>query len=100
MLETQLLCGITLVLKNFTEPIKCHKFVLVSRGTVCEAMFCGTLAETNDVINISDIEEAIQKAFARYLYSGVVEISTETVLHLLYAAKKYDVPWRWFYFWC
>ncbi|KAH3791126.1 hypothetical protein DPMN_144606 [Dreissena polymorpha] len=52
MLEKHLLCDVTLVAKNSTDPIKCHKFVLVSCSTVLEAMFCGPLAETNDVINI------------------------------------------------
>ncbi|KAH3791316.1 BTB/POZ domain-containing protein 2-like [Dreissena polymorpha] len=91
MLEKQLLCDVTLVGKHSTDPIKCHKFILVSRSSVFEAMLCGPLAETNDVINISDIEESILKSFVRYLYSNCVEITAETVLHLMYAAKKYDV---------
>ncbi|KAH3792632.1 hypothetical protein DPMN_146129 [Dreissena polymorpha] len=30
--------------------------------------------------------------FDRYLYSGKVEINADTVLSLLYTAKKYDIP--------
>ncbi|XP_052231379.1 BTB/POZ domain-containing protein 6-like isoform X2 [Dreissena polymorpha] len=92
MFENEDLCDITLAAGNEQKQIKCHRFILASRSPVFYAMFCGTLAESKNVICVPDIEPATLKNLLRYLYSGNIEIHAETVLCLLYAAKKYDMP--------
>ncbi|XP_052222742.1 BTB/POZ domain-containing protein 6-like isoform X2 [Dreissena polymorpha] len=92
MLENEDLCDVTFSAGNEQEQIRCHRFILASRSPVFYAMFCGTLAESKDVICVPDIEPITLKILIRYLYSGKVKINAETVLSLLYAAKKYDIP--------
>ncbi|KAH3792590.1 hypothetical protein DPMN_146086 [Dreissena polymorpha] len=59
MLDDGYLCDVILAAGNDFKRLKCHKFILASRSPVFHAMFCGTLAESSDVINIPDIEEPI-----------------------------------------
>jgi hypothetical protein len=42
------------------------KALLVARSSVFERMFCGALAETQDVIPITDIEPQAFQEFLRY----------------------------------
>ena len=61
MLENDILCDVTFKTgENLTE-IKAHKFILVSRSRVFEAMFCGALAEPEASVTIPDIEADIFK---------------------------------------
>ncbi|KAH3792735.1 hypothetical protein DPMN_146234 [Dreissena polymorpha] len=92
MLENVALCDVTLEAGNEKKQIKCHKFILASRSPVFYAMFCGTLAESKDVICLPDIEPSTLEVFLRYLYNGKIEINAATVLSILYAGKKYDIP--------
>ncbi|KAH3791124.1 hypothetical protein DPMN_144604 [Dreissena polymorpha] len=91
MLEKHIICDVTLSAGNGNQPIQCHKCILASRSPVFEAMFCGPLAESKQVIEIPDIEESVLSCFVRYMYSGMVDLTNDTVMHILYAAKKYDV---------
>ncbi|XP_052224502.1 BTB/POZ domain-containing protein 6-like isoform X3 [Dreissena polymorpha] len=92
MLENEALCDVIFAAGNEQKQIKCHKVILASRSPVFYAMFCGTLAESKDVIYVPDIESSTLDHLLRYLYSGKVEINAGTVLSLLYTAKKYDIP--------
>ncbi|XP_052223642.1 BTB/POZ domain-containing protein 6-B-like [Dreissena polymorpha] len=92
MLENESLCDVIFAAGNEQKQIKCHKFILASRSPVLYAMFCGTLAESKDVIYVPDIEPSTLDNLLRYLYSGKVEINADTVLCVLYTAKKYDIP--------
>ncbi|XP_052223641.1 BTB/POZ domain-containing protein 6-like [Dreissena polymorpha] len=92
MLENEELCDVIIAAGNEHKQIKCHKYILASRSPVFYAMFCGTLAESNDVIYVPDIDPSTLDNLLRYMYSGKVEINTDTVLSLLYTAKKYDIP--------
>ncbi|XP_052224013.1 BTB/POZ domain-containing protein 6-like [Dreissena polymorpha] len=92
MFENEDLFDVTLEAGNEKKQIKCHKFILASRSPVFYAMFCGTLAESKDVICVPDIEPSTLEHLLRYLYSGKVEINAEIALSLLYAARKYDIP--------
>ncbi|XP_052226322.1 BTB/POZ domain-containing protein 6-like isoform X3 [Dreissena polymorpha] len=92
MLDNEALCDVTLTAGKEKHEIRCHKVILASRSPVFYAMFCGPLAETGDVIPIPDIEPSTLAMFVRYIYGDQVSINEDTVLLLLYAAKKYDVP--------
>ncbi|KAH3792673.1 BTB/POZ domain-containing protein 3-like [Dreissena polymorpha] len=91
MLESDFLCDVTFAAGNEQQLIKCHKFILASRSPVFHAMFCGPLAESSDVIYVPDIEPSTFEDLLRYVYTGNVSIKADTVMSVLYAAKKYDV---------
>ncbi|KAH3792625.1 hypothetical protein DPMN_146122 [Dreissena polymorpha] len=92
MLENEEFCDVIFAAGNEQKQIKCHKLILASRSPVFYAAFCGTLAESKDVIFVPDIESSTLDNLLRYLYSGNVEINADIVLSLLYTAKKYDIP--------
>ena len=61
MLENDILCDVTFKTGDNQTEIKAHKFILVSRSRVFEAMFCGALAEPEASVTIPDIEADIFK---------------------------------------
>lgn len=65
MLENEILCDITFLVGEEREPVKCHKYMLVSRSPVFYSMFCGTLAELGDTVSVPDSEPEIWKLFLR-----------------------------------
>ncbi|KAH3795772.1 hypothetical protein DPMN_149332 [Dreissena polymorpha] len=71
--ENEDLYDVTLSAGNKQKQIKCHKFILASRSPVFYAMFCGTLAESKDVICVPDIEPSTLAYILRYLYSDKVK---------------------------
>ncbi|XP_044739983.1 BTB/POZ domain-containing protein 2-like [Chrysoperla carnea] len=74
------------------QRISAHKLILAARSAVFEAMFYGTLATKSDEIQIPDIEPSAFLSLLNFLYTNEVQISPKTVLAILYAANKYDVP--------
>ncbi|XP_071096779.1 BTB/POZ domain-containing protein 6-like [Haliotis cracherodii] len=91
MLDSLLLADVTFLVGDQRETIQAHKFILVSRSCVFHAMFCGSIPETGQVL-IPDIQTDNFKTFLRYLYTGEVALTPDTVLGLMYAARKYSVP--------
>lgn len=73
--------------------VRAHKFILIARSAVFEAMFCGGLAESkmdsNSVIAITDVEVDIFRQLLRFMYCEEATVSADTALPLMYAAKKY-----------
>ncbi|XP_046368522.2 BTB/POZ domain-containing protein 6-like isoform X5 [Haliotis rufescens] len=90
MMDSLLLADVTFLVGDQRETIQAHKFILVSRSCVFHAMFCGSIPETDQVL-IPDIQIDNFKAFLRYLYTDDVELTPNTVLGLMYAARKYNI---------
>ncbi|XP_048245784.1 BTB/POZ domain-containing protein 6-like [Haliotis rufescens] len=90
MLDSLLLTDVTFLVGDQRETIQAHKFILVSRSCVFHAMFCGSIPETGQVL-ISDIQTDNFKTFLRFLYTGEVTLTPNTVLGLMYAARKYNI---------
>ncbi|KAM8852612.1 BTB/POZ domain-containing protein 3 [Synchiropus picturatus] len=75
-----------------TQRLPGHRYVLAVGSSVFHAMFYGELAENNDEIHIPDVEPAAFLAMLKYIYCDEIDLSADTVLATLYAAKKYIVP--------
>ncbi|XP_048245930.1 BTB/POZ domain-containing protein 6-like isoform X2 [Haliotis rufescens] len=90
MLDSLLLTDVTFLVGDQRETIEAHKFILVSRSCVFHAMFCGSIPEMGQVL-IPDIQTDNFKTFLRYLYTDEVELTPNTVLGLMYAARKYNI---------
>ncbi|MCJ8731020.1 hypothetical protein PDJAM_G00191260 [Pangasius djambal] len=73
------------------QKVPAHKYVLAVGSSVFSAMFYGDLAEGDSEIQIPDVEPAAFLILLKYLYSDEIELSSETVVGTLYAAKKYLV---------
>ncbi|GFO35719.1 BTB/POZ domain-containing protein [Plakobranchus ocellatus] len=94
MLDNQYQCDVFFLLGNAGVRQGAHKFVLVSRSPVFDAMFYGPLSgggEEDSPVIIPDIEPEPFMVFLRYMYCGEVSITSDNVIYLLYAAKKYAV---------
>ncbi|VDI32258.1 BTB/POZ domain-containing protein 3/6 [Mytilus galloprovincialis] len=91
MFAHQLGCDVTFLVGNDSNPIPAHKYVLASRSSVFFAMFYGAVAETNDEIQIPDIEPEVFSTLLKYLYYEDLAVSGEQTASLMYAANKYCV---------
>lgn len=92
MLDNQIGCDVTFCLGE-DKKIAAHKFILISRSAVFEAMFCGSLAEkcSTKVIKIPDVEEDIFMAFLKFMYMSEIDLNDQITLPVLYVARKYCV---------
>lgn len=72
--------------------IPAHKFILSIGSAVFDAMFYGGLQQTEDDIELPDVEPSAFTALLKFLYTDEVQIGPETVMTTLYTAKKYSVP--------
>ncbi|XP_046571143.1 BTB/POZ domain-containing protein 6-like [Haliotis rubra] len=90
MLTRKIACDVIFRVGVYREIITAHRFILVSRSSVFLSMFYGPLAE-KDEVDIPEIDTLVFHSFLRYLYSNCVELTTDNVSGLLYAAKKYSV---------
>lgn len=78
---------------HLPERIVAHKFVLSMSSAVFDAMFNGHMAVTDDsAIEIPDVEPSAFRALLKFLYTDEIIVESETVMSILYAAKKYAVP--------
>ncbi|XP_053609681.1 kelch-like protein 40 isoform X2 [Plodia interpunctella] len=69
-----------------------HKLILASSSRVFEAMFYGDLAETRDVIDITDIQPEAFKAMLEYIYTDVLKLKTcDEACALYQCADKYNL---------
>lgn len=72
--------------------IPAHKYVLSIGSSVFYAMFFGGLASNSEEIDIPDVEPVAFMVLLKYLYCDEIDLEADTVLAVLYAAKKYIVP--------
>jgi len=72
--------------------IPAHKFVLSICSPVFFAMFCGEMAEKSDSIDLPDCEYEGVCEMLRYVYSKEVKLNENSVMQVLYVAKKYILP--------
>ena len=65
MFLNEINCDVTFLLGQKKEPVKAHKYILISRSSVFQSIFCGTISgsnEGNDVIPVSDVDVDTFKA--------------------------------------
>lgn len=93
MLQHEINCDVTFQLGQKKVPVKAHKYVLISRSSVFQSIFCGSISGANgsDILPVSDIEVDTFKALLLYMYCESSDITSVNVSSLLYAAKKYAV---------
>ena len=65
--------------------------LLAAKSPVFNAMFCGELAE-QEQINLLDCEHEGMLEFLRFLYTEAVHLSGMNGIQVLYLAEKYTVP--------
>ena len=65
MLDHQVACDIFFRVGQTREKIGAHKFILISRSSVFNAMFEGPMAETKEEIDIPDIHPEVFWEFLR-----------------------------------
>ena len=100
MFNNPLLSDIKFVVLNAREEsrvsrrvtIPAHKYVLAISSPVFFAMFYGDLAESTDTIELSDCDSEGFLELLRYLYCDETTLSGNSVMQVLYLAKKYIVP--------
>ena len=75
------------------ERIPAHKLILGIGSQVFHAMFFGTGSQMliSDEIEIPDVELEAFKQMLRYLYTDELYIEPDSVMSLLYIAKKYAI---------
>ena len=72
--------------------IPAHKLLLSLSSPVFFAMFYGELAETENIVDLSDCDyESVLELF-RFMYSDEINLTGSNALQVLYLAKKYMVP--------
>lgn len=75
------------------EIIKAHKLILAISSPVFKVMLYGPMAEVTPIV-ISDIEPEVFQLLLNFIYKDKVTInSLENACGLLYAAKKYMIPY-------
>ena len=70
--------------------VPAHKLLLAAKSPVFNAMFCGELAE-QEQINLPDCGYEGMLKFLRFLYTEKVYLSSMNVMQVLYLAEKYIV---------
>ncbi|KAL5008437.1 hypothetical protein ScPMuIL_014018 [Solemya velum] len=89
MLENQIGCDVTFLVGQKGQEIRAHKFILISRSPVFQAMLCGPLGEKQTPIPIPDIEPHSFGLILRYMYYDAMIAKKDQISEILYAAKKY-----------
>lgn len=80
---------LTIVVKGVQFPV--HKFILAARSPVFQAMFHNNMQESQSKnMEICEISPVPFRLLLEYIYKFDVEITGESVMELLYLAKKYS----------
>jgi hypothetical protein len=69
-----------------------HKYVLSTSSAVFNAMFYGGLAEKDPIVHLSDTNEESLEQFLRFLYMDECTLTGDSVVAIMYLAKKYILP--------
>ncbi|XP_063449004.1 uncharacterized protein LOC134728350 [Mytilus trossulus] len=93
MLEHQLHCDIIFIVGSGDEKqeISAHKYILITRSEVFEAMIVGPLHEHSDTIEIPDVNPHSFRKLLEFMYYDQTRLNEEDAYELLYAARKYLV---------
>ena len=87
MLDNHLMSDVKFVFPNTERIIPAHKYVLAVSSPVFFVMFYGDLAESRDIIDITDC------GFLRFIYCDGAELKDVACAIKVYqVADKYDVP--------
>ncbi|KAL5017581.1 hypothetical protein ScPMuIL_007170 [Solemya velum] len=90
MLEEGIAADVTFIVGKKKQEVRAHKYMLICRSPVFQAMFCGPLAEDNNIV-IPDIEPDVFFVLLRFMYYDKSSLNDLIVLSVLYAANKYLV---------
>ncbi|KAK3103553.1 hypothetical protein FSP39_020117 [Pinctada imbricata] len=90
MLDEEIACDVTFLIGERAQEVKAHKIILMSRSPVFYSMLEGPLAEKGK-ITITDVDKESFIEFLRYLYTDKFKQNSNTVMGVLYCAKKYCV---------
>ena len=74
------------------EVMHAHKYVLATASPVFFAMLFGDLAENTDMIDVKDCDPESFTEFLRFVYCDHANLNSNSVLGVLYLAKKYIIP--------
>ena len=74
------------------QVIPAHKFVLSISSPVFYAMFYSEMADTKDLVELTDCDSDGLSELFRYMYSDEVNLTGSNVMQVMYLAKKYMVP--------
>jgi len=76
------------------KRIPAHRLILSVRSEVFERMLNGPMKEgsSNIDIDVPDIEPSDFLTLLKFVYTAKIDLSPETAMGTLYAAKKYGVP--------
>ncbi|XP_065057174.1 BTB/POZ domain-containing protein 6-B-like [Rhopilema esculentum] len=95
MFKSELLSDVRFKVGKFDENfeiIYAHKYVLATASPVFFAMLYGELAENTDVIDVKDCDPESFTEFLRFVYCDQANLNSNSVLGVLYLAKKYIIP--------
>ncbi|KAM4735708.1 kelch-like protein 38 [Anableps anableps] len=76
------------ILRAGNTEIPCHRNVLVSSSPYFRAMFCSDFLETRQTkVDMKGIGPVIMTSIIDYVYTGLISINLDNVLHLMQAAS-------------
>ncbi|XP_067655561.1 BTB/POZ domain-containing protein 6-B-like [Haliotis asinina] len=90
MLNTEDGCDVTFLVGSEHHVIKAHRYVLISRSCVFDAMLSDDWAKSSDV-RVPDMTPDHFKQFLIYIYTDDTSVDSDNATVLLHAARKYAV---------
>lgn len=95
MFKNELLSDVTFKVgkdEENCEVIHAHRYVLATASPVFFAMLFGDLAETKNTVDVKDCDPESFTEFLRFVYCDHANLNPNSVLGVLYLAKKYIIP--------
>ncbi|XP_046573822.1 BTB/POZ domain-containing protein 6-like isoform X2 [Haliotis rubra] len=90
MLNTEDGCDVTFLVGSEHHVIKAHRYVLISRSCVFDALLSDDPATSSDV-SVPDMTPDHFQQFLIYLYTDDTSLDSDNATVLLHAARKYAV---------
>lgn len=93
MLENQINCDVTFVVGTGEDKqqISAHKYMLICRSEVFDAMLFGLLHEQSNTIQIPDVSPFAFRKLLEFIYYDNTRIEEDDAYETLYVARKYLV---------
>lgn len=88
--ERNEMCDIEFHFKEDNTRISAHRIILGNASPVFAAMTFGLLKET-EAVPVEDVTSISFKKMLRFIYTGEIGISENSVVGVLYAAHKYEL---------